>query len=134
MTEIKAPEGGRPVSEMQRKIAQAIYDAPTTFDGDQIAVHLGLSMHIDEAVDSVEKAKSIVMQVCMDAALAAMKAMREPTVPMALAADDAILEQHCEHPLWAEAQHVIDELVPARIWASMLDAEISIAEGGSNAD
>jgi len=116
MTEIKAPEGGRPVSEMQRKIAQAIYDAPTTFDGDQIAVHLGLSMHIDEAVDSVEKAKSIVMQVCMDAALAAMKAIHEPTPVMEGTGDFHI--DFCSGF--------------TELWMSVLDAEISIAEGGKD--
>jgi hypothetical protein len=123
--EHRAPEGGRPVSEMQRKIAQAIYDAPTTFDGDQIAVHLGLSMHIDEAIDSVEKAKSIVMQVCMDAALAAMKAMREPTRLMIDAA-------YAAHDAYEDAP-------PPKAWCGLssafraaFDAEISIAEGGKD--
>lgn len=65
-------------------------------------------------------------------ALAAMKAMRVPTVPMALAADDAVVEQYAANPKWEEAKDMADGLIPSRIWAAMLDAEISIAEGGKD--
>lgn len=65
-------------------------------------------------------------------ALAAMKAMRVPTVPMALAADDAVVEQYAANPKWEEAKDMAEGLIPTRIWAAMLDAEISIAEGGKD--
>lgn len=67
---------------MREKIARAIYDKATRFDGDQIAVHLGNSMMIDGSACDAADLKRIVMQVCEDAADAALDALADPTEEM----------------------------------------------------
>jgi hypothetical protein len=114
----RAPEGGRPVSEMQRRIAEEIMNAEGTRDGFP-------SNRLD---DLTPEGQGHYLML----ALAAMKAMREPTVPMALAADDAVVEQYAANPEWGEAKDMAEGLIPSRIWATMVDAEISIAEGGKD--
>ena len=105
----------RPVSEMQERIARAIYEDRN-----------GAGCVPWSRRDKAHK------QPYRRDALAAMKAMREPTVPMALAADDAVVEQYAANPKWEEAKDMAEGLIPSRIWAAMLDAEISIAEGGKD--
>ncbi len=63
-------------SAMLDKAAQAIYDRPA-FDGDPIGVHLGQSMHIDAASSSVEELRDNVMDVCRQAAMAAVVSISE---------------------------------------------------------
>lgn len=64
------------MSAMVEKVARAIYDKSTTFDGDQIAVHLGNSCIIDMSSRNSEELTENVMSVCRDAARAAIEAMR----------------------------------------------------------
>lgn len=66
----------------REKIAQSIYDKATSLDGDQIAVHLGNSMHIDGSARDAADLKRIVMGVCLDAADAVLDALMEPTEGM----------------------------------------------------
>jgi len=70
------------MSTMVEKVARAIYDKATTFDGDQIAVHLGHSCIIDMSSRDSEELKENVMSVCRDAARSAMEAMMKPTDTM----------------------------------------------------
>lgn len=113
--EHRAPEGGRPVSEMCERIARAIYEGRN-----------GARCKPWAHQPKVHREPYLLD------ALAAMKAMRVPTVPMALAADDAVVEQYAANPKWEEAKDMAEGLIPSRIWAAMLDAEISIAEGGKD--
>jgi hypothetical protein len=74
----RAPEGGRPVSEMQRRIAEEIMNAEGTRDGFP-------SNRLD---DLTPEGQGHYLML----ALAAMKAMREPTrimIDAAYAAHDA---------------------------------------------
>lgn len=64
------------------EVATAIYNRPTRFDGDEIAVHLGNSMMIDGSAVDAADLERIVMQVCEDAARAAIEAMQTPTAKM----------------------------------------------------
>lgn len=63
------------MSTMVERVAKAIYDKATTFDGDQIAVHLGHSCIIDMSSRNSEELRENVMSVCRDAARAAIEAM-----------------------------------------------------------
>jgi hypothetical protein len=67
---------------MVEKVARAIYNRPTRLDGDEIAVHLGNSMMIDGSAVDAADLERIVMQVCEDAARAAIEAMAEPSEEM----------------------------------------------------
>lgn len=107
-------------SEMVERVAKAIYDAPTTFDGDQIAEHLGTSMAIDGAASSPEDLQRLVMGVCRDAAIAALKAMREPTEGMLNAGHDA----------WFCASDDFELPITGAVYDAMLGAEIAKAEEG----
>lgn len=95
----------RPVSEMQERIARAIYESRN-----------GAGCVSWDRRDRAHKAPYL------SDALAAMKAMREPTEVMAKASR---IEQPCpcgrRHTVWA-----------ANRWPHMLSAEISIAEGGKD--
>jgi len=74
MSEIDAEE------KLVERVARAIYDQPTTFDGDTIATHLALSQNIDASASSVDESREVVMGVCRDAArvaVALVKAVRE---------------------------------------------------------
>lgn len=75
---------------MREKIARAVYDKATRFDGDPIGVHLGNSMMIDGSAKDAAHLKRIVMQVCEDAADAVLDALMEPTEEMISAADEAM--------------------------------------------
>lgn len=75
------------MSTMVERVAQAIYDKATTFDGDQIAVHLGHSCIIDMSSRNSEELRENVMSVCRDAARAAIEAMMEPTLEMKVAGE-----------------------------------------------
>lgn len=70
---------------MVERMAQAIYDAPTSFDGDTVATHLGQSMMIDASSRNADEMLGIVRSVCRDAASAALQALREPTPEMVAA-------------------------------------------------
>ena len=66
--------------KLVERVARAIYDQPTTFDGDTIATHLALSQNIDASASSVDESREVVMGVCRDAArvaVALVKAVRE---------------------------------------------------------
>lgn len=105
MTDTSSPEGGRPVSEMQERIARAIYEGRNGA----------------RCKPWAHQPKAHREPYLLDA-LAAMKAMREPTEAMAKASR---IEQPCpcgrRHTVWA-----------ANRWPHMLSAEISIAEGGKD--
>lgn len=94
-TEHRAPEGGRPVSEMQERIARAIYESRN-----------GAGCVSWARRDRAHKAPYL------SDALAAMKAMREPTPEIVDAGSDFI------------------EFTEA--WRAAIDTEISIAEGGKD--
>ena len=49
-------------------LAQKIYDCPTTFDGDAIGTHLGMSMMVDQSTSTVEEQRRVVMSMCEDIA------------------------------------------------------------------
>lgn len=49
-------------------LAQKIYDCPTTFDGDAIGTHLGLSMMVDQSTSTAEEQRRVVMSMCEDIA------------------------------------------------------------------
>ena len=49
-------------------LAQKIYDCPTTFDGDAIGTHLGLSMMVDQSTSTVDDQRRVVMSMCEDIA------------------------------------------------------------------
>lgn len=102
MTEIKAPEGGRPVSEMQRRIAEEIMNTER-------------EMRLDYA-RRLEDVHPELQTHYLMLALAAMKAMREPTPEMEKTGDFHI--DFCSGFI--------------ELWMSVLDAEISIAEGGKD--
>lgn len=70
-------------SEVQERIARAIYEGGTARSASR--AHQPATAHREPYLSD---------------ALAAMKAMREPTVPMALAADDAVVEQYAANPKW----------------------------------
>lgn len=70
------------MSEMIERVARAIYNQPTKFDGDQIGVHLSQSMMIEGSAKNLEELREFVMTVCRDAARAAIEAMQEPTEEM----------------------------------------------------
>lgn len=99
-------------SEMQERIARAIYEADW---GPAICVPWG-------------KRSTPHQGHYRNIAIAVMKAMLEPTPPMSLAADDAVVEQYAEHPEWDEAKDMAEGLIPTRIWAAMLSHEIAAAE------
>ncbi|MGM0584259.1 MAG: hypothetical protein ACQEUZ_06380 [Pseudomonadota bacterium] len=61
--------------DLREKIARAIYDKPTRFDGDPIGTHLHHSMMIEWSTEGVEDERRVVMQVCEDAADAALSAL-----------------------------------------------------------
>lgn len=110
MVETKAPEGGRPVSEMQERIARALY---------------GLSYEPRDWATESDDLRSLYCR----RALAAMKAMREPTAVMKLAGIDGgpgIRNQD------GDMEDALNEDDFVAVWTSALDAEISIAEGGKD--
>lgn len=96
----RAPEGGRPVSEMQERIARAIYEGRN-----------GPRCKSWTQQPAAHRAPYMVD------ALAAMKAMREPTPEMEKAGDDFI-----------DFGSDFTET-----WRAAMDAEISLAEGGKDA-
>ncbi|MFG1247314.1 hypothetical protein [Xanthobacter flavus] len=109
MTEIKAPEGGRPVSEMQRRIAEEIMNTERELTG-------CYARRFDDL-----KPESRAHYLWL--ALAAMKAMREPT---------PVMEQAAE---WAAEDGALldfDRDDFRLTFTAALDAEISIAEGGKD--
>lgn len=111
MTEIKAPDGGRPVSEMQERIAEALWQAESI----RCLGKPRLSIWAEESADTHEKWRFM--------ALAAMKAMREPTDEMMDAAE------------WAAEEGALldfDEDDFRLTFTAAIDAEISIAEGGKD--
>ncbi|MFG1331227.1 hypothetical protein V5F41_08220 [Xanthobacter autotrophicus] len=97
--------------EMQERIARAIYEGRN-----------GAGCVPWSRRDRAHKAPYL------SDAIAVMKAMREPTPTMSLAADDAVVEQYAEHPEWEEAKDMAEGLIPTRIWAAMLSHEIAAAE------
>lgn len=79
------------MSEMVEKVARAIYDKPTSFDGDTVATHLCQSMMIDASSRNKNEMLDIVRSVCRDAARAAIEAMADPSDEMLMAGGEAIL-------------------------------------------
>ena len=111
MTEIKAPEGGRPVSEMQRRIAEEIMNTERELTG-------CYARRFDDL-----KPESRAHYLWL--ALAAMKAMREPTRPMVDAGVAYALN------VTVSGAGSWSEYVTAK-HQNMMQAEISIAEGGKD--
>lgn len=95
--------------KMVEKAAKAIYDAPTTFDGDTIATHLSQSMMIDGSATNADELRKIVRSVCRDAAIAVLKAMREPTQSMIDAMDEYAGTIAPEHAYEAAIDQAIAE-------------------------
>ena len=115
MTEIKAPEGGRPVSEMLERVARAIYEDRN-----------GAGCVPWSRRPEAEK------RPYLSDALAVMNAMREPTLAMcqsmpSLPAIHAVDDLPLKHAGWR-----MGDIQNLKRWRAALDAEISIAEGGSN--
>ena len=52
----------------REKVARAVYDTVTRFDGDTVGTHLGLSAMIDAAAPTVDDERRIVKSVCDDIA------------------------------------------------------------------
>ena len=104
--EHRAPEGGRPVSEMQERIARALY---------------GLDCEPRYWVEESEDVRGDYRR----SALAAMKAMRDPTRPMVDAGVAYALN------VTVSGAGSWSEYVAAK-HQNMMQAEISIAEGGKN--
>lgn len=69
---------------MIQKVAAAIYNQPA-FDGDPIGVHLSQVPLIDVSANNVYELRSLVMDICEQAAKAAIEAMREPSDTMMVA-------------------------------------------------
>ena len=116
MTDIKAPEGGRPVSELQERLARAIYESRYgRHERDEYWKRRVKDMReVAEMFPNTPFGGDSVSDAFRDA-LAAMKAMREPTPEMVEAGWNARGE------------------VDAR-YRAMIDREISIAEGGKDGD
>lgn len=113
--EHRAPEGGRPVSEFQERLARAIYESRygRPERDDYWNRRVKDMREIAEMFPNAPLGGDGVSDAFRDA-LAAMKAMREPTRPMVDAGSDFIE--------FAEA------------WRAAIDREISIAEGGKDGD
>lgn len=69
---------------MIEKVATAIYNLPV-FDGDPIGVHLGHVPLIEVSANNALELRSMVMEICEQAAKAAIEAMREPSDAMMVA-------------------------------------------------
>ncbi|AVH40627.1 hypothetical protein [Agrobacterium tumefaciens] len=69
---------------MIQKVATAIYNLPV-FDGDPIGVHLSQVPLIDVSANNADELRSMVMDICEQAAKAAIEAMREPSDTMMVA-------------------------------------------------
>lgn len=114
------------MTTMVEKVAQAIYDKATTFDGDQIAVHLGHSCIIDMSSRNSEELRENVMSVCRDAARAAIEAMMEPTDAMILSQgkskpENAATETQRER---AEALNRSVRRLAVETWREMIQAAL----------
>lgn len=106
--EHRAPDGGRPVSELQERIAKAIYEGRNGARCKPWA-HQPKAHREPYLID----------------ALAAMKAMRDPTRPMVDAGVAYALN------VTVSGAGSWSEYVAAK-HQNMMQAEISIAEGGKN--
>lgn len=69
---------------MIQKVATAIYNLPV-FDGDPIGVHLGHVPLIEVSANNALELRSMIMDICEEAAKAAIEAMREPSDTMMVA-------------------------------------------------
>ncbi|NBB07874.1 hypothetical protein [Pseudomonas monteilii] len=69
---------------MIEKVASAIYNLPV-FDGDPIGVHLGHVPLIEVSANNAYELRAMVMEICEQAAKAAIEVMREPTDTMMVA-------------------------------------------------
>lgn len=112
--EHRAPEGGRPVSEMQERIARALFERRLRqpVSDKSWEMHVGSYREPSPGWPKYSDGSDAISDVFHDA-LAAMKAMREPTV--------AMIRPGCRV-----------SATPILTWQAMLDAEISIAEGGKD--
>lgn len=109
--EHRAPEGGRPVSEMQERIAWAIWN-----------IRRGYEDRCDMELEDMGRGHEVWAE-----ALAAMKAMRAPTTEMAEAGTKYALTVNISSDFpWPK--------YVSSLFLRMLDAEISIAEGGKDGD
>jgi hypothetical protein len=127
--EHRAPEGGRPVSEMLERIAIALY---------------GLNYEPHDWVAESEGLRVIYRR----RALAAMKAMRKPTISAELGAKvRRVAAQLSVERVGGWANPLVADLVDAADFLEgktpiqdssdavlSIDAEISIAEGGKDGD
>jgi len=96
---------------MVERVAKAIYDKPTAFDGDTIGTHLSQSMMLEGSATSAGMLHDIIMSVCRDAARSAIEAMRTPTEAM-------------YHAAWA-AEVSCSYTESAHAWSAMIDAALS---------
>lgn len=64
-------------SDLIEECARAIYDEPTRFDGDPVAVHLSNSWMIENSSPDLETSISITRSVCEDAANAVLSVLRK---------------------------------------------------------
>lgn len=95
---------------MVERLAKAIYDKPTAFDGDTIGTHLSQSMMLEGSATSAGMLHDIIMSVCRDAARSAIEAMRLPS--------EAMVET-------GGRQQASDRGGPDSVWRAMIDAALA---------
>ena len=120
----------------REKVARAVYDTVTRFDGDTVGTHLGLSAMIDAAAPTVDDERRIVKSVCDDIADSILTALAsgsgdhaglkrladeaadfgvpakvDPAVLNALIAEVAALREECRQSMVtiAEGRHRAEE-------------------------
>jgi ClpX C4-type zinc finger len=112
-------EGGG--MNMIEKVATAIYNLPV-FDGDPIGVHLGHVPLIEVSANNALELQSMAMEICEQAAKAAIEAMREPSDAMMVAGG-----LKCEAMMFEDDPQATGVIFKDMgvVFTTMIDAELS---------